>query len=648
MSPALLDAHRRGEERRAEGKTEKNLPAPEIDPAVDFVDNPEVDSYKVGQYQRALVLKILQKYGVDPYDLVARMWSGIVDDLVHPEVIGTTYPAGGYEDGERRIQLTKLFFLMSMWLMKGGDYLDEIIEMVNCMHLNASVVRETDDGTGVKVNDQKLRGFMYVVSSLIERMRDGFRSEKRLGEKAVEKDSEEYKKIGQALYDFWYQVGSWVGLDKRPKDLDAHDRFIAAEEHGPNGIFWDVDGTERQDGDVNPEWKKRREKLRKWGQETFLNFEKTIRAISKFKDTPQEYIERHVRPEVARALGLKTIDWQAHADADVAARAGETPAEGSSQRGVWQTIKRLVGAGLAKLKETFSEESARQARVKRALRKAVFPKHPTNKRRKMRKPDMPVRALYQFVRQHPEFPLQMVRRKLAPGEMLIRQGDAGQFLFVLLELSKPLQVETVAEVCDGDSCRRCEVENLNRIARPTILGENSVEGRAATATVRALRPDEEGGDEEPTELLMIMIPRDQFTDVMKFPMFRKALIKIRRDRLGNIERRIAGFAQREKDDAMDGIARLIQQITGESGTPVTDESAQRESLARLRDMAKAYMGETHRPQENRAAVADVARNIGEMQDFAAHGLDSDVSKEDSQPLAFVGPASAEQPSRQMH
>ena len=332
------------------------------------------------------------RFGLNAF--TADMWSGIIDDLIDPTIVRYAKKRQGYKDGEERIHLTEEFFMSFILMGLQSKSLQDVLRSVNIKHMRAGLVEPVDQEQGNgKPGPQFLHmqirsdlppeeyskienSFLYVIGSMVERMRDA------LERQGIERESPKGRQLAERLREFWYQIGGCVGLVRVPKDVAAHERFIAAHE---KNIFEHDEGT--------------RVKAREMAQK----FIPTIAEICGM--SPKEFIDHHIRPEVRKTLGgfgdLETIEKK------------KTSLIGF----VTKTISNMVRRALSPPPLWMQQ-----------LEKAVLE----------RGGDLMVNAVLDYCRAHPAVNLRAF--KTTPGTTLIQQGAQRSTVLLPILFDQPLSV----------------------------------------------------------------------------------------------------------------------------------------------------------------------------------------------------------------
>ncbi len=486
----------------------------EFDLERDGVENTLPDDRKLGRLQRSIVAPVILKgktteIGKRMFRLSAYMWIAILDDLLDRKIAINTFKNRGHADGEKRIGRTRDFFLGSMV----HNRMQDIDDFVNLVHELAGVC-DRDASGEIGVTPYYEQSFLYVLSSLIERMRDYYERELR-----IRRESEEGRRLAKDLCDFWYGIAHRVGLHRRPEGVEGHEAFVATHE---SRIIPEMEG------DASTQ-----EKIHGMA-------ERFLPMVAKISNTSQaEFVEllQSVRPTLARLLALDGKEYSSQRP-----RTRSLAAE---------TLRYFAGSLSNKIRLLLSGPTE-QEKTLAILRQAAIRPHAYPA----------IRAVYHLSRLRPDIHLARERLHLQKGEALIEEGCSPDNLYIVLSTSAPLDIvvkkEKVAEIGPG---------------KPRILGEMGMFKGITQASVLA---------REDADLEVIRIPREQFTELLKFPegtWLKRTLIPQMQSRLKDNERTL----QQAGEDA------LLTQISKEAEAIAADPARER---AELSERIDALMGTT--------------------------------------------------------
>lgn len=378
--------------------------------------------------------------------LVLHAWAAIIDTLIDPLIVNNVSAAGGNQDGMMRIGLTRAFF--GAFLGKQRDFMD-IIRDVNERHLKAGVVEKNEDGT-YRVTEKYIDSFNYIAAGLVHEILRGWE------DMGMKPGTPDYERMAKSLVDLWYGTATKaVGGVNMPKNFLDHDAFIKAHE-------------EKNLADTE-ENNRSREK----GREIAMNIIPWLaneRGIS-----ARAFVESYLRPEVTRALGLDTVDWEA---------------EEKNAKDYYRfpnKVRRVI-------RDLWDHMTGG---VRSTLKQASYTS------------DNPVvRALSDYCQSHPDFRPKITRLKQKPREktQLIVEGQKVTEMYITLTSSD-------VTVTNSDIVRE-----LNE---PTVYGEIGMLTRnSANATVTL-----EGNHR------YITLTRDQFNTLLQSKPFRRAVMRTKLERL---------------------------------------------------------------------------------------------------------------------
>lgn len=481
--------------------------------------------YKSGRKDGGILPVSLRAKG---FKLSEYMWIAILDDLLDPKILRNTYKSRGHLSGDTRIARTRDYFLKSLLEFR----LDDVVDMVNLMHEINGVVKP--DAEGVAVDPYYEEAFCYVLSSLIDRMRDYYEHELHIPRMRGGKPNPEFQRISSALCDLWYGVARQMGLRRRPATVEDHDRFVAAHEARSHREMEEDPG------------------LQDKASEMAANF---LPKIAKLANTSQaEVVEtiRRLRPDLAAMLRLDARAWSASNEREDAGR--------------WATVKGITSTVLGKIKTLIAGKPEGEKTIDALRTVALGPGA-----------DRSVRAVFHFARARKDFELRRSTVRLGPGEPLIAQGGEPDFLYVMLRSSAPLEVvrteggrETTLRMLPPDEA--------------TVLGEIAMFRGAASSTVRAPAA---GADVD-----VVKIPRAQFLSMLQQDeglWLKRTLVPKMQARLRHIEiaLRQAGM---QNDPAFLSILNDMHAIATQSG-PI-DPQKMKAAVSALQDRIIAYMQDT--------------------------------------------------------
>ena len=445
-------------------------------------------------------------------DSIGFAWGAIYRDLMVSPIVSTSFRNGGHFRLSDRASGTGDFFSGSFSLPRSTGAFPEILRMVNLRHHVAGLVT-TPDSESVCVLDRFEADYAYVATAFIESIRRG------LAVCGLPINSPKGKQIGSDLCTVLYQLASYTGLMRAPKNLDAHDRFCKAYD---------------QHIRANPA----SPRIRRMAQE----FARGLIPFTAAKsgETVKGHIKRHLDSETAEYLFPL----------------GEFPKELEEQRREFRHI--------------FSRQKTLPMIVKRSTDRSVI----------WNRPD--VELLYKAYREtagrpgpandrligaillhaittgrHSNVELERRTINLAPGEALIKQGEMINEMYVVLSSTAPLSVS-------GNIEGMHQLQQLAVITAPQVLGVMGLWRQQPEVSTIFTNTS--------NTLDVIVIDIERFTLLNQESGFRAAMADEVRRRLSLnsaiVRNLLTDSIKKNADPLIASIEQLFCYLTGDSHTPL--------------------------------------------------------------------------------
>lgn len=155
-------------------------------------------------------------------ELAGFAWAGIYRSMRVPEIAAASFKNEGHFRAKGRVSGTERFFGAAFRSPRKSRKLQQIIDEVNLRHHVAGIVRR--HGRDFEVFPHYETAFAYVAAAFIESIRRGYQS------RGVNLSSRKGRKISQQVCTVLYQVAGMVGLTRKPKNLEAHEKLRDAVE----------------------------------------------------------------------------------------------------------------------------------------------------------------------------------------------------------------------------------------------------------------------------------------------------------------------------------------------------------------------------------------------------------------------------------
>jgi CRP-like cAMP-binding protein len=427
-------------------------------------------------------------------------------------IVSSSFRNGGHFRLSDRASGTGDFFAGSFSLPRSKGAFPEILRMVNLRHHVAGMVT-TPDSESVCVVPRFEADYAYVATAFIESIRRG------LAVCGLEKNSPKGRQIGSDLSTVLYQLASYTGLTRAPKDLDAHDRFCQAYDRHLR---------------ANPP----STRIRGMAQE----FAKGLIPFTAAKsgETVKGHIQRHLDNETAEYLFPS----------------GEFAQELEEERKEFRRIfMRQKTLPMIVKRSNDRKEIWHRSDVEllhQAYRETVGRPGPANDR-------LIGAILLNAIMTGRQSNEQLERRKikLAAGETLIKQGEMLKEMYVVLSSTAPLAVEVQID-------QTHDFQQLAILTAPHVLGIMGMwRGQPEASTIFT---------NVSNTLDVIVINSDRFALLTQESGFQAAMADEVRRRLSLnatvVGKLLTDSTINNEDSLLASIEQLFRYLTGDSHTPL--------------------------------------------------------------------------------
>jgi len=475
MNISKCPFHQSGGAVRHRGMLEDYLPPEMIRPI------PEISEKEWNSRRRSSFLNLLTRYfsfrnllayrGHYTRDVLGYGWGALYQTLRASSVVATTYRNGGHlRAGERLFGTGE--FSQIFKIPRNSKFLHDVIRVVNLRHhvagvvLPSGVLNLVEGHSGAEVIPGYEADFAYIAASYVDNMMRGYRA------CGVRPGSRTWQRLGENLTVILYQSAKATGLSRAPKDFHAQEEFCRAydqrfKSHPPG------------------------ERITAMARETALRMVPVTAAMTGI--SMEEHIDRHI-DELSR-------NWL-FPDRSVLKEMEPVYAE-------WMELRREKAKAAKKAARQRLREELMERPDVAALWDAYGKIPRTHTDSKL------MGAILLHAIDDPESSYKIETIHLTPERPLLRQGEVSEAMVVILESSEPLVV-TCSEEPESDSCMAgSEVEVVDEISGPAVLGDLGLLGNRRELTTTGVR--------RPATLRVIRIDRQQFASLSTQSGFRSAV-----------------------------------------------------------------------------------------------------------------------------
>lgn len=154
-------------------------------------------------------------------DALGFAWGGLYRALLVGSIVSASHDSGGHLRADERLDGTGAFFRAAFRLPRSSARFRELLGLVTLRHHVAGVAARDDGGT-CRVLDRYEADAAYVAAAFVESIRRG------LAACGLPRDGTRGRDVGERLCAILYRVAGFTGLTRMPRDLAAHERFLAA------------------------------------------------------------------------------------------------------------------------------------------------------------------------------------------------------------------------------------------------------------------------------------------------------------------------------------------------------------------------------------------------------------------------------------
>ena len=524
MNISKCPFHQAGGAARHRGMLEDYIPPEMIGPIPEISDK-EWNSRRRSSFfnllTRFLTFRNLLAYrGHYTRDVLGYGWGALYQTLRSTSVVATTYRNGGHlRAGERLFGTGE--FSQIFRLPRNSKFLHEVIRVVNLRHHVAGVVLPSgilnlaEGKAGAEVMPGYEADFAYISASYVDNIMRGYRA------CGVRPGSRTWQRLGENLTVILYQTGKATGLSRAPKDFHAQNEFCRAYEerfrsHPPG------------------------ERITAMARETALRMVPVTAAMTGI--SMEEHIDRHI-DDLSR-------DWL-FPDRSVLKEMEPVYTE-------WMELREEKAKAAKKAARQRLREELWERPDVAALWEAYGKIPRTHTDSKL------MGAILLHAIDDPASSYKIETIQITPEKPLLRQGQVSEAMVVILESSEPLVV-SCSEEPESDSCvAGSEVEVVDEISGPAVLGDLGLLGNRRELTTTGVR--------RPATLRVIRIDRQQFASLSTQSGFRSAVAA---DVHHAIHTEVKGLLhllekhpEMETDVGYRSLVLLLQHLCGESDVPM--------------------------------------------------------------------------------
>ena len=569
MNISKCPFHQSGGAARHRGMLEDHIPA-EMIGLIPEISEKEWNSRRKSSFfnllTRFLTFRNLLAYrGHYTRDVLGYGWGALYQTLRASSVVATTYRNGGHlRAGERLFGTGEFSQIFKM--PRNSKFLHDVIRVVNLRHhvagvvLPSGVLNLVEGHSGAEVIPGYEADFAYIAASYVDNIMRGYRA------CGVRPGSRTWQQLGENLTVILYQSAKATGLSRAPKDFHAQEEFCRAydqrfKSHPPG------------------------ERITAMARETALRMVPVTAAMTGI--SMEEHIDRHI-DELSR-------NWL-FPDRSVLKEMEPVYAEGMELR------KEKAKAAKKAARQRLREELMERPDVT-ALWEAYEKIPRTHTDSKL------MGAILLHAIDDPESSYKIETIQITPDKPLLHQGEVSEAMVVILESSEPLLITCSAEP-ESNSCKaEAEVEVVDKISGPAILGDLGLLGNRRELTTTGVR--------RPATLRVIRIDRHQFAALSKQSGFRSAVAAdvqyALRTEVKGLLHLLVNHPEMATDEGYRSLVLLLQHLCGEEGVVLDridgypQHATVQESIEFLRPLAadvKRRLGDRHHLTKLINAVAE--------------------------------------------
>lgn len=569
MNISKCPFHQAGGAVRHRGMLEDYIPPEMIRPI------PEISEKEWNSRRRSSFFNLLTRFfsfrnllayrGHYTRDVLGYGWGALYQTLRASSVVATTYRNGGHlRAGERLFGTGE--FSQIFRLPRNSKFLHDVISVVNLRHhvagvvLPSGVLNLVEGQSGAEVIPGYEADFAYIAASYVDNIMRGYRA------CGVRPGSRTWQRLGENLTVILYQMAKATGLHRAPKDFHAQNEFCRAYEerfksHPPG------------------------ERITAMARETALRMLPVTAAMTGI--SMEEHIDRHI-DELSR-------QWLFP---DRSVLKGMQPVYAEWMELRQEKAKAAKKAARQRLREELMERPD-VAALWEAYGK--IPRTHTDSRL--------MGAILLHAIDDPESSYKIETIQITPEKPLLRQGEVSEAMVVILESSEPLVITCSAEP-EADCCKAdAEVEVVDEISGPAILGDLGLLGKRRELTTTGVRRS--------ATLRVIRIDRHQFATLSTQSGFRSAVAAdvhyALRTEVKGLLHLLVNHPEMETDAGYRSLVLLLQHLCGEEGVALDriegypQQATVQESIEFLRPLAadvKRRLGDRHHLTKLINAVAE--------------------------------------------
>ncbi len=508
------------------------------------------------------------------YDILGFGWAALYRTLRVGPVAVTSFRNEGHFRAGQRIVGTGEFARIFKEGRESSD-LHDIMRIINLRHHVAGVVAPTPAADlprdcsawlppGARMAARVIDGYEADYASIATAFIDNLR--RGLEASGVPRNSAAGRRVAGEMCTLMYHAAGAVGLTRVPRDLDAHDRFVASYD----AAFAAQPPSPR---------------VRHMAQEIARRILPVTAAMTGIG--MEEHLERHVDP-VSR-------EWLFPDPARVLKEVAPWFAE-------WRERRREAGRGGFHSDRVSVRRDLWARSDVAALWQAYDRAAPDGPEARL------IGAILLHVIDEPADPLRTSPPQtvtLDAGQPLIAQGEQVQSMMVVLESNEPLVVTRVE--APGE-----EPRELVQLRAPNVLGEIGMwRKRPAVATVFCRRP---------ATLRVIVIDAPHFDALKADSGFRAATAASVQRRLALNSESLAAVlgehAQERQDDQLRSVAQLLAFMGGDSHAPLDavlglpEDATPAECLDALREQTHSLVAAGRLPDDVLRSLETVVDVVG--------------------------------------
>jgi hypothetical protein len=498
-------------------------------------------------------------------DVLGYGWGALYQTLRASSVVATTYRNGGHlRAGERLFGTGEFSQIFKM--PRNSKFLHDVIRVVNLRHhvagvvLPSGVLNLVEGHSGAEVIPGYEADFAYIAASYVDNIMRGYRA------CGVRPGSRTWQQLGENLTVILYQSAKATGLSRAPKDFHAQEEFCRAydqrfKSHPPG------------------------ERITAMARETALRMVPVTAAMTGI--SMEEHIDRHI-DELSR-------NWL-FPDRSVLKEMEPVYAE-------WMELRKEKAKAAKKAARQRLREELMERPDVTALWEAYEKIPRTHTDSKL------MGAILLHAIDDPESSYKIETIQITPDKPLLHQGEVSEAMVVILESSEPLLITCSAEP-ESNSCKaEAEVEVVDKISGPAILGDLGLLGNRRELTTTGVR--------RPATLRVIRIDRHQFAALSKQSGFRSAVAAdvqyALRTEVKGLLHLLVNHPEMATDEGYRSLVLLLQHLCGEEGVVLDridgypQHATVQESIEFLRPLAadvKRRLGDRHHLTKLINAVAE--------------------------------------------